>query len=355
MSDTTNSFTLLIDRRSVMLGAAATLALPATAWAQGKPEKTSLTIGIGPDFGTSGSAVIALEKGYFREEGLENIALKTFPAGLVQVEALVAGGLDMAMPTQAPILTARSNGVPIVLIASVAAYNDSLALVIRDGKTVEKPTDLYGLKIGVLKGSGAEMMVNAIIKHYKLDAGKIETVNLAPPEQLSSLSTGAIDAICVWQPWVFQATRAKGTIVHTGTESRFAANKGEKVTVDWTRGLCCALERFIKSNPRTIDATVRALVKAQNFIADAGNFAEVNAIFSKYHNQSPEMNSVVIKTFGPSVALDQRFVTDIGEVQDFLLQSGRMKRKIDVASILYGEPLRKIDPKLVSVDTKWKP
>lgn len=343
-----------LNRRTLLQGAAACLVAPAAALAQEKPEKASLTIGIGPDFGTSGSAVIALQKGFFKAEGLERVELKSFAAGLVQVEALAAGGLDMAMPTQAPILTARSNGVPIILFASVAAYNDSLALVVRGGKSVTRPTDLYGLKIGVLKGSGAEMMVNALIKHYKLDTSKIETVNLAPPEQLSSLSTAAIDAICVWQPWVFQATQSKGKIVHTGTQSFFATNRGEKVTVDWTRGLCCALERFIRSAPRTIDATVRALVKAQEFIANETNFAEVNAIFSKYHNQPMEMNAVVIKTFSPSVALDRRFVADIEEVQEFLLQSGRLRKKVEVASILYGEPLRKIDPKLVSVETRWK-
>lgn len=348
-------FASTLSRRVVLQGAAALLVLPTAARSQEKLEKTSLTIGIGPDFGTSGSAVIALEKGYFKEQGLEQVELKTFSAGLQQVEALVAGGLDVAMPTQAPVLTARSNGIPLVLFASVAAYNDSLALVVREGKVVEKPTDLYGLKIGVLKGSGAEMMVNAIIKHYGLDASKIETVSLAPPEQLSGLSTAAIDAICVWQPWVFEATRAGGKIVHTGTTSFLETNKEEKVAVDWTRGLCCAHERFVRANPKTLEAMVRALADAQAFIAKPENFAEVNTIFSGYQNQSPDMNAVVIKTFGPSIALDERFVNDIEEVQNFLLESNRMKRKVDVEGMLFGGPLRSIDPQLVSVNAKWEP
>jgi ABC-type nitrate/sulfonate/bicarbonate transport system substrate-binding protein len=346
---------LTVNRRRLLQSAVASLIAPSVAFADAKPEKSSLAIGIGPDFGTSGSAVIALQKGYFKAQGLDDVELKSFPAGLVQVEALTAGGLDMAMPTQAPILTARANGVPLILFASVAAYNNSLALVIRDGLPVKNPTDLYGLKIGVLKGSGAEMMVNAIIKEYKLDASKIETVNLAPPEQLSSLATAAVDAICVWQPWVYQATQSKAKIVHTGTQSFFAQNQGQKVIVDWTRGLCCTMERFAKTNPITIDAVVSGLAQAQKFIADDSNFGEVNRIFSKFQNQSEQMNAVVIKTYGPSIALDQRFLNDIDEVQDFLLQSGRQRKKIDVADIIYGAPLEKIDPSLVTIEAKWKP
>ena len=136
------------------------------------PEKKSIQIGIGPDFGTSGHAVIALEKGYFKDEGFDEVELKKFSAGLVQVEALAAGSLDLAMPAQAPVLTARSNGIPTIVLSSLAAYNDTLAVAVRADKHVKNPTDLYGLKLGVFKGSGAEMMVNALIAHYKLDPSR---------------------------------------------------------------------------------------------------------------------------------------------------------------------------------------
>ena len=91
---------LSVNRRTFLRSAAALLVAPIAAYADAKPEKLSVTIGIGPDFGTSGSAVIALQKGYFKAQGFDNVELKSFPAGLVQVEALTAGGLDMAMPTR---------------------------------------------------------------------------------------------------------------------------------------------------------------------------------------------------------------------------------------------------------------
>ena len=40
---------------------------------------------------------------YFSEQGLTKVELKSFSAGLVQVEALAAGSIDISMPAQAPL------------------------------------------------------------------------------------------------------------------------------------------------------------------------------------------------------------------------------------------------------------
>lgn len=336
--------------------AAATLGAAGGARAQGKAvESKTIKVGIGPDFGTSGHAVIALEKGYFKEAGFDGVEMKVFPAGLVQLEALAAGGIDIALPTQTPVLSLSSAGVPIVIFSSIAAYNESLAIVARKDANIKAPTDFYGKKIGVLKGSGAEMMVNAFIKHYKLDASKILTVTLAPPEQMSAIATGAVDAICVWQPWVYQASqKVPVDIVSTGATSHFAANNGERVTLDWTRGMATTLGPYLRKNVGTIDAFVRALAKAQTYITNPANYNDVVAVFSKFHNQSVEANAAIIKGYGPSLAFDKRFLDDIVEVQDFLLQSGRVKKRTDPPSLLYPGALRALDPKLVSVDARWK-
>lgn len=351
---------MLVGRRRLLLGvggvAAAAVFGAGVAGAQGKAiESRNIRVGIGPDFGTSGHAVIALEKGFFKEAGFEKVEMKIFAAGLVQLEALAAGGIDIALPTQTPVFSLRSAGVPVVVFSSLTAYNESLALVARKEANIRKPVDFYGKKIGVLKGSGAEMMVNAFIKHYKLDGTKIPTVTLAPPEQMSAIATGAVDAICVWQPWVYQASqKIPVDIVSTGATSHFSENRGERVTLDWTRGLSATLGPFIKKNPGTIEAFVRALAMAQSYITNPKNFDDVNVTFSRFHNQSTDANAVIIKGYGPSLAFDKRFLEDLVEVQDFLIQSGRVKKKTEPADILYADALRKIDPQLVSIDARWK-
>ena len=320
------------------------------ALAQSAPERKELNIGVGPDWGTSGHAVIAFHKGYFKDQGFTQINFKSFAAGLMQVEAMAAGAIDIVNPAQGPILTLRSNGVPVVVLASLAAYHDSLALVVRKTANVRDPKQLEGLKIGTLKGTSAEQMVLAIARQYGVDAAKIQLVNLAPPEQLASLATGAIDGICVWQPWVHQATQKVAVdILHTGATSAFERNKGERRRVDSTRGILASTERFVKANPLTVDALLRAYAAAQTFVSDPKNYAEVVTIFSKHHNQDAELNKVLLKEYSSSLALDDAYLADMNSVQDFLAASGRLRNKVTVQAMTHGAPLAKIDSKLVTI------
>ena len=78
----------------------------------------------------------------------------------------------------------------------------------------------------------------------------------------------------------------------------------------------------------------------------------MNATFSKYHNQPADMNAEILKGYGITLALDERTKTDIEAVQDFLVQSGRLKKPVALQDIIYGEPLKKIDPKLVTIASR---
>jgi ABC-type nitrate/sulfonate/bicarbonate transport system substrate-binding protein len=345
-----------LPRRAFLVGAtAATLPL-AAARGQGAPEKKEVTMGIGPDWGTSGHAVIAHHKGYFKAEGIDTVNFKVFAAGLVQMEALAAGGIEVAQPAQAPIFTLRAAGVPVVVLASLAAYSDSLAVVTRKAANVKEARDLLGKKIGVFKGSGAEAMMIALFKEYKLDPTKVDLVNLPPPEQLASLATGAIDGICVWQPWVYQASqKTQVDIVHTGAHSHFAANKGKPARIDYTRAVLTTTERFVRANPRLVDALMRAYGKAQAFVADAKNFDETAEIFSKHHNQDLAANKVILKDYKSTLALDAQYLADMNAVQDFLAETGRLRRKIVVEDVTYGGAVAKLSSSLVAIDAKWKP
>lgn len=331
-------------------------AIASAASAQGSLERDNLIIGIGPDWGTSGHAVVAFHKGYFREEGLTKVSLKSFSAGLLQVEALAAGAVDVANTAQGPVLTLSANGIPVVVLASLSEYSDSLAVAIRKSANVTKPEQLKGLKIGVLKGTGSEQLVMNLAKEYKLDRSAIQLVNLAPPEQIASLSTGAIDGVSVWQPWVYLAGQKMPIdVVHTGAHSRFADNAGQERRIDFTRSVLLVSQRFVKSNPKTTDALLRAYAKAQNFIADPANYAEVVKLFSSQHNQSKELNQVILKDYTSTLALDDRYMIDMEAVQDFLAATGRLRKKVSVLDLTYGKPLARIAPELVTIDARWQP
>lgn len=345
-----------LSRRSVLMAGAALAGglVPSRARAQAV-EQREISIAVGPDWGTGGHAVIALQKGYFAAEGIQKVNLKVFPAGLVQLEALAAGGVDLANPAQTPVFTLRQAGIPIIVLSSLAAYHDSVAVAMRKEAKVAEPTDLYGKKIGLLKGSGSELMLTGLIREYKLDASKIQVVSLAPPEQLASLSSGAIDGICVWQPWVYQAgQKAAVDIVHTGATSHFASSKGKRAVIDFTRGVLTTTERYASANPNTIAAVMRAYAKAHAFAMNSANFDERLKLFSAQFNQQEADNRVILPGYFTTLALDADYVRDMDAIQDFLVSTGRLKQKLNLTTLTFGAPLKKANPDWVSIPVREK-
>lgn len=318
--------------------------------AMAKPlEKSRVTIGIGADWGTSGHAVIALQKGFFEAEGLE-MDVKYFPAGALQAEALAARAIDICNPTQAPIISLRAAGFPVVVLSSLTEYRDSHVLIVRSDKQVTEPKHLEGLKIGLLKGSSIELMMDTVLSHYEVDASKVDTVNLAPPQAVAGLASGAVDGICVWQPWVHQAMqKIPSTIIHTGAHSHFKNNQGEAVRVDFTRALLATSEFFARGNPDTVDALMRSYARAQAFVSDNSNFDEVVALFSDYHKQDAEVNASILKDPVSTLGLDANYIEDMTRLQEFLLKSGRIKKMLDLNELTLTGPLSNVDPKWVSM------
>ncbi len=119
-----------------------------------------------------------------------------------------------------------ANGVPVVVLGTNCIATAADHLVARKDANIKKPEDLYGIKIGLLAGSTASAMLHNIAKRYNLDEKKLQPINLPPPEQLAGLNSGNVQALLCWQPWGFNAVKAGGELIHTGTTSHFEANKG---------------------------------------------------------------------------------------------------------------------------------
>lgn len=316
-------------------------------------EKSDVVIGIGQDWGGGGHAIIAQKKGYFADEGLE-VELKSFSAGLVQVEALASRNLDFAIPTQAPVFSLRSAGVPILFLGSTAIWGEALSLAVRKDSNINEAADMVGKKFGVLKGSGSELMFGKILEHYGIDSKQVETVSLKPPEQLSSIIAGLIDGVVVWEPWVQQAVdKADAVRIHTGATSHFAGNKGENVVVDWTRSVLTTLEPTAQRYPQMVDAVLRAFSKAQDYLVDPANQDEAIALLSEFHGQDADMNRKLMPMFEFTMALDDRFLDGMNNTLDYLEQIGRIKRRVDVLDYTYVEPLKKARPDAVSIETNY--
>ncbi len=144
---------------------------------------------VNPDHGP---IIVAQEKGYFAEQGLEVEIIA--PADPSDPPKMVAAGKgDLAISYQPQLHLLRHEGLPLRRVGTLVATPLNCLLVLEDGP-IQSPADLKGKKIGYSVGGVEEAVLNTILDGHGLTLADVELVNvnfsLSP-----ALMSGQVDAV----------------------------------------------------------------------------------------------------------------------------------------------------------------
>ncbi|WP_199615915.1 ABC transporter substrate-binding protein [Paenibacillus alkalitolerans] len=109
---------------------------------------------------------VALDKGYYAEEGLE---VEILPGGpdIVPEQQVAGGAADIGVDWVASLLAHQEQGLPLVEISQIF-QNSGLVLVSKKTSEIAAPADLKGKKVGNWMG-GNEFEILALFDKYNLD------------------------------------------------------------------------------------------------------------------------------------------------------------------------------------------
>ena len=236
----------------------------------------------------------------------------------------MGGDIHLWTPGNLPPISMAHNGAPVIVDAGTNCVNWTLEkLTVRRDANITKPEDLYRIKIGLLQGSTSSAFLYYLAKHYGLDEKRLHVVNLPPPEQLASLLSNAVQGLICWEPWPARALQSGETVVvHTGTTSNFAANAGQSVKVSDNRSIWVVSQEFERKNPKTVQAMMRVLVRAQRYVADPKNTDEAIKLFSDFQKQDAELNRKIWNNYVFMPVFDDAYVSDMEHTADFLEATG---------------------------------
>ena len=144
---------------------------------------------VNPDHGP---LFVALEKGYFRDGGLD-VAFKA-PADPNNPPKLVAAGkVDLAISYQPQLHIQVDAGLPLVRIGTIVSTPLNSLVVLADGP-IRRIADLKGRKIGFSVGGFEDAMLRTMLGRHGLTTKDVTLVNvnfsLSP-----SLLSGKVDAV----------------------------------------------------------------------------------------------------------------------------------------------------------------
>jgi NitT/TauT family transport system substrate-binding protein len=200
---------------------------------------------------------VALEKGFFKKEGVKVEVAGIFKAGPELMSAFAAGALDMGYVGVAPATTAVANKTARVVVLAQVNTEGSAIVVKKDGKVRSIP-ELVG-KIAAVPGHATvqdSLFRRALLK-FKMQPDQLKIMVLKPPEMIGALRTDQIDAFIAWEPYPAKAvTMGVGRILASSRDI-------------WKDHPCCVLAadvKFLEMQLEKAKGVVRGHVKAIDFI-----------------------------------------------------------------------------------------
>ncbi|MBC2579757.1 ABC transporter substrate-binding protein [Clostridium sp. DJ247] len=295
----------------------------------------------------SAQQVIAEKKGYFKEEGIdvENKFVQSGP----EIGPMIAGGsAPLSFETNYTVTSSVASNIPVKLVAPVANIGGTQALVIRKDLVINSAKDLEGKKIGMAPGSGVYIAIKKMCDELGVDISKIKFVYLQPADQIAALDKKDIDAMACWEPWVTKASAVGGKILFSGKKSYLPEKKGD---VDWLNFISTfqVSEDFLKKNPNTVKAVLRALDKATVFINEHRD-ESIDILSKEFKIDKNDLKKMMDENIY-TMQVDNTIYNGVNEMSSFMLEQKNIRKKPEFKDLTDFSLLKEVSPDKVKLDS----
>ncbi len=269
---------------------------------------------------------VAINKGFFKEEGLD-IDLQTTAGGDKTMTALLSNGIDVALVGSETTIYVYSQGAkdPVINFAQLT-QTDGTFLVSRTKLDSFNWSDLAGSTfLGQRKGGMPQMVGEYVLKKHGIDPfadlnliQNIEFANIA-----NAFASGTGDFVQLFEPTasIFEK-EGKGYIV-----ASFGAESGK---VPYTTFM--AKDSFLKKNPEAAEKFTRAIYKAQQWV-DTHSPEEIAKEVAKFFPDTPEdiMVKVIDRyknqhSYATNPILDEE---EWNNLQAIMKEAGELPKEVD--------------------------
>jgi ABC-type nitrate/sulfonate/bicarbonate transport system substrate-binding protein len=200
--------------------------------------------------------------------------------------------------------------------------NSTYRIVVKSESPVHALKDLEGKKLGVFPGTSATRMLSAFLKKKGVDPQKIAFVPLPPSAQVSSLESGAIEALFAYDPLTLTAPPGR----YRALSNSVYAELIEPCPL----GVSVVARDFERRRPR---AALKAVTVVQQGIAYMGAHPdEVKALLPKFTKMTPEVAARV--KVGDVTLSNEVDLASLQAFIDLLYDIGEIPEKIDADRLI---------------------
>ncbi len=259
---------------------------------------------------------IALEKGYFAEEGMK-IEVLGVQTGDEAIKAVLANSADIALGGIVPYSFLALDDQSIKIFATNAYVHDNQVIADKN-KGINSAENIRGKKIAYTKTTASDIGVLQFLSAHNLKTTDVELINMKPLAMAGALESGQIDAYASWEPHILNGKRLLG--------DRAIVFDGDKDVYTWHQSLM-SKGPFIKENRTKLVKFVEALKKSERFINT--NKDESILLAAKHNNVPVDVLTKIWSRYDLSIALRD----DVYSILKTDLEWANMQREKPTESI----------------------
>jgi NitT/TauT family transport system substrate-binding protein len=238
--------------------------------------------------GSMGGVVVAAEKGFYRESGLDVTLIRGFGA-IRTANELDQGLFEFGYVDPLAVILNRANGGHVRMIAPLNGRLPAGLCYVPERKKLSGPADLAGLTVGGGQNSPMQALVPVWLKRNGIDPAKVKVLGLDPAVVVSSLIAGKIDAAECWKgnslPLFRRQAEAAGISIGMIAYADFG--------FDILGSGLAASDKLIAENPDLVRRFVKATLQGYAY-AGAHRDEALALIIKRYPVLAPDVTSAQI-------------------------------------------------------------
>jgi NitT/TauT family transport system substrate-binding protein len=312
------------------------LLLEASAASAQTPPASRVALKVGAIGAVSDAGIfIALEKGFFRDEGLD-VELVSFKAAPQILPAIATNEVQVSGSAVSPALfNAFARGIGMRLVADKGQVSKGFgwaALAVRSdlAGTINDFKDLRGHKFAVMgKGVSSTAQLGQALELGGIAPNEVELVELGLPEMIVALGNKAIDGATLLEPFITFATAKHVAIRWKGMED-FLPFTGQN-------GIIIYSQKFAQEQPDAAKRWMAAYLKGNRAYLDAitaGTDRDgINAILAKHTvvKDLALLAKIAPTGFDPN---GRMAIKSLEADQDWFIKLGLQPGRVDLAKII---------------------
>jgi NitT/TauT family transport system substrate-binding protein len=311
--------------KTATAGVAAAAAVRATAAGAQALNPVKIGAVVMGDFGVVTPTLVGIEKGYFKQNGLE-AELIPFKGGPDLLKGVLSGSADIGITGATDPLVFRERGTPIRALATVVEKNHFTLTVVPKIKRLE---DLKGGTIGcTVVGSTTWVFARMLARKMNWDPEKdVRIVGVGGLDaQMAALKRGEIQGTIFGDAGVVIEAEGSGRILM----------RLDELTPKWISLVAYSTDDIIKTKRDTVQRALKSVFQGARFCRD--NADESIRIASKAIGWPEPATRRAYELLRPLLSADGRMDLDAMKfMQDTLLDLGVLKTRLPLADMYTPE------------------